>query len=119
MFAAPTFQGLPLYVLLPVGTVAMLSWLARRYRRTALLLTGLVLAQALAWTAIWLPRTPGQWLRVSGPAAADPGRYRSADPGSAEVIASQGVIGRFSGRVDMHALITPRLMPVASEGPGL
>jgi len=33
-FAEPIFQALPIYVLMPVGTVAVLSWVARRRRRT-------------------------------------------------------------------------------------
>ena len=30
VYAQPTFQALPIYVLLPVGTVAILAWLSRR-----------------------------------------------------------------------------------------
>ena len=115
LFAAPSFQGLPLYVLLPAGTVAVLSWLARRYRRTALVLAGLVLAQALAWTAIWLPRIPGQWLRVSAPAASTLAGVETRIPAGAEVIASQGVIGGFSGRADMYALIRSSTLAVHGE----
>ena len=92
-YAYPSFQWLPLYVLLPVGTVAVLGWLARRRRRMALLLAGLVVAQALAWAAVWVPQTPGRWLRVSGATAATLARIEARIPASAEVIASQGVMG--------------------------
>ena len=34
-FAQPSFQLLPVYVLIPLGTVAALGWLATRWRRTA------------------------------------------------------------------------------------
>ena len=60
LFSTPSFQYLPLYVLMPAGTVAALAWLAARHTRTAILLTGLILAQSLTWAAIWLPRLPLQ-----------------------------------------------------------
>ena len=104
LFAAPSFQGLPLYVLLPVGTVAMLSWLARR-------------SPADGPCAHRPPARagarPGRPYGCRGsrpvaarvrPAAATLARCRDPHPGSAEVIASQGVIGGFSGRADMYAL---------------
>ena len=112
LFSPPSFQYLPVYLLMPAGTVAVLGWLARRHRRTALVLTGLVLAQALAWTAVWLPRTPGQWLRVPAATAATLAAVQPDIPASAEVIASQGVMGRFSGRADVHALFGPGRLPV-------
>lgn len=112
LFAAPGFQGLPLYILLPVGTVAVLAWLAQRHRRTALVLAGLVTAEALGWAIVWLPRTPSQWLRVSAPTAATLARVSARIPGSAEVIASQGVMGRFAGRADIQALFGPSALPV-------
>jgi Predicted membrane protein (DUF2079) len=112
VFAAPGFQTLPLYVLLPVGTVAVLGWLAVRRRNAALLLTGLLVAQALVWTAVWAPRTPAQWLRVPAPAAATLARIESRIPASAEVVASQGVVGRFSGRTDVRAFVGAGPIPL-------
>ena len=106
-YAYPSFQTVPLYVLLPVGTVAVLGWLARRRRRMILLLTGLVVAQALAWAAVWVPQTPGRWLRVSGATAATLAGIEARIPASAEVIASQGVMGRFAGRAAVHGLFGP------------
>jgi hypothetical protein len=114
LFAAPLFQSLPIYVLVPVGTVAVLAWLAQRRRWTALLLAGLVAAQTLGWAAVWLPRTPGQWLRVSGPGAATLASIAARIPASAEVVASQGVSGRFSGRTDLRPLSGPGPIPVRS-----
>ena len=107
LFAIPSYQSLPLYVMLPVGTVAVLGWLARRHRRMALLLTSLVVAQSLAWAAVWLPQTPGRWLRVSSPTAATLARIEVRVPASAEVIASAGVMGRFAGRADVEGLFKP------------
>jgi hypothetical protein len=107
LFAAPSFQGLPIYVFLPVGTVAVLGWLMRRYRRAALLLSGLAVMQALAWTAAVGPQTSSHWLLVSSPAAATLADISARIPASAGVIASQGVVGRFSGRTEVEALYGP------------
>jgi hypothetical protein len=112
LFAAPGFQSLPLYVLMPVGTVAVLAALARRHRRIALLLTILVVAQAVGYAAVWLPRTPAQWLRVPATTAATLARVAARIPVSAEVIASQGVIGRFAGRADIQVIYGPGTEPL-------
>ena len=113
-FAEPLFQTLPVYVLLPVGSVAVLAWLAARHRRTALVLAGLLVVQALGWAAVWGPRTPLQWLRVSRPAAATLAAVQARIPAAAEVIASQGVVGRFSGRAQVHELAHTGSTPITS-----
>ena len=114
-FAEPIFQALPIYVLMPVGTVTVLSWLARRRRRTALLLAGLVAAQTLGWAAVWGPLTPSQWLKVPAPAAATLAAVAARIPASAEVIASQGVVGGFSGRSQLHEVTGPGPRPITSN----
>jgi hypothetical protein len=116
VFAEPLFQVLPVYILLPVGTVAVLARLAHRCRPVALVLAGLVVTQALGWAVVWAPRTPGQWLRVPPAAAATLAGIEGRIPASAEVIASQGVAGRFSGRADLRTL--PGLAPQIPVGPG-
>lgn len=112
LFAEPSFQNIPIYVLLPVGTVAVLCWLVRRHRGTALALAGVVAAQAVGWAAAWGPVAPGQWLRVPPAAAAMLTGVESRIPGSAEVIASQGVIGRFAARTRVYGLLGPGPVPV-------
>jgi Predicted membrane protein (DUF2079) len=112
LFAAPGFQSLPLYILMPVGTVAVLAAVARRHRRIALLLTALVVAQAVGYAAVWLPRSPAQWLRVPAATAATLARVAARIPVSAEVIASQGVIGRFAGRADIQVIYGPGSEPL-------
>ena len=115
IYAEPVFQDLPIYILLPVGTVAVLGWFARRNRRTAILLAGLVVTQALCWTAVWGPQTFSQWLRVSGPAAATLAGLTARIPASAEVIASQGVVGRFSGRRQLYDVRGPGPWPITGS----
>jgi hypothetical protein len=112
LFAQPSFQSLPLYILLPVGTVAVLTWVARRQTVVAVLLAGLVLAQAAAMTAKWGPRTKEQWLVVPPATAATLSSVLPRIPSSDEVIASPGVAGRFSGRRDMEALFQPGPIPL-------
>ena len=94
-FAQPLFQMLPVYLLVPVGTVAVLAWLARRYARVAAGLSVVLVAQALGWAAIWGPQVPVHWLRVSGPTAVTLARVRALIPESDEVVVSQGVLGPF------------------------
>jgi len=112
-FAEPLFQNLPIYIMLPVGTVGVLCWLAGRHRRIAVLLAGLIVAQCLGWAVVWDSRTSLQWLRVPGSAAATLTAIRSRIPASAEVIASQGVVGDFSGRAVVHALFGHSTIPVS------
>ena len=53
-----------------------------RHRRIALLLTALVVAQAVGYTAVWLPGTPAHWLRVPAPTAATLAGVASPHPGA-------------------------------------
>jgi hypothetical protein len=115
LFAAPSFQSLPLYVLVPVGTIAVLGRLASRHRRAALLLTGLIVAQALAWTAAWAPRIPGEWERVPAATAATLASIEARIPASAEVAVSQGVVGRFSGHSTVRPLYGPGKLAARGE----
>ncbi len=103
-FAAPTFQTLPVYVLMPVATVGVLGWLTRRHRRIGLFATVLLVAQAIGWSAVWAPQTSRQWLRVPATTAAALGAVEARIPASAAVFASQGVVGRFSSRYDVQSL---------------
>jgi hypothetical protein len=103
-FAEPLFQNVPLYVLMPVGTIAVLAWLLRHHRRAAFVLAGIAAAQAVGWAVVWGPQTPGEWVRVSGAEAATLASVQARIPASAAVVASQGVLGRFSGRTFAYPL---------------
>jgi len=117
IFSRPSFQSLPVYVLVPVGTVAVLGWLSLRHCRLASVLAGLLVVQALAWAAVWVPVTPGDWLRVPGSTAATLAEVEARIPASAEVIASSGVMGRFSEHAAIHGLFaaTSYRIPVAGD----
>lgn len=115
LFAEPLFQSLPIYVVMPAATVGVLAWIVARHRRLGLGMAVLIVAQALAWATIWAPRTPQQWLRVPAPAAAVLARVRARIPVSAEVFASQGIVGRFSSRAEIRPLPAPHDVPVHGE----
>lgn len=112
LFAQPSFQMLPLYMLLPVGTVVVLAWVARRQTFVALLLAGLVVAQATALTAEWGPKTKEHWLVVPSSTAATLSSVLPRIPSSDEVIVSPDVAGRFSGRRDIETLYEPGRVPL-------
>lgn len=114
-FQEPSFQNIPLYVFLPVGTVAVLAWLLRRHRRTAFALAAVVAAQAVGWAAVWGPQTPAMWLRVSNAEAATLASVAARIPASAEVVASQGVVGGFSERAVVWPLFGPGPIPLERD----
>ncbi len=104
-FARPLFQSVLLYVVVPLGTVLVLTRMHRRWPRLALGLGALLVANAVAWSVVWAPQIPVTWLRVSPAAAAVLAQADGAIPPSAEVVASQGVVGRFSDRVLVYAAL--------------
>lgn len=107
LFAQPTFQNVLLYVVVPLGTVLVLARMHRRWPRLALGLGALVVANAVAWSVVWAPQIPGTWLHVSPATTAVLAQADGAIPPSAEVVASQGVVGRFSDRVLVYAVLSP------------
>jgi hypothetical protein len=107
IFLQSGFQCLPAYAIGIVGTVLTLVALLthgdpRRHRRArrvvAAVCGALVLAQVIGLTVVMLPRNDTNWVRISGPQAAVLGRVLAATPPDAQVISSDGVMGRFSGR---------------------
>ena len=72
--------------------------------------------QTLGWAAVWGPVTASQWLRVPAASAATLTALAAEIPASAEVIASQGVVGRFSGRPELPELVHPGRLPVSGGG---
>lgn len=106
-FAQPLFQSALLYVIVPLGTVLVIVRLYERWPRVALVFAAVVVANAVTWSAIWGPAIPATWLRVPASAATVLARADSMIPKSAEVVASQGVAGRFSDRSLLRVLLAP------------
>jgi hypothetical protein len=57
-----------------------------------------VLVQVVVLAAIWIPRARTQFAVIDGPTAATLAQLQTKIPDGAEVVASQGVIGRFANR---------------------
>ena len=111
-FAEPLFQSVLLYVMVPLGTVLVLVRINGRWPRPALGLGAVAVANAIAWSVIWGPQIPTDWLRVPPKSATVLGRAEAMIPPTAEVIASQGVVGRFSGRSLIYGLATLSPIPI-------
>jgi len=96
-----------MFVLMPVGTVALIALLACWHPKFAGVLALVVAANALAGGAVWIPRTASHSLRVSPAAAHGMDSARDMIPSGAEVVASQGINGRFSGRRWNYVVMGP------------
>ncbi len=59
---------------------------------------------ALGWGVLWVPRVPGRWVQVSAATASTLDRVKQMIPGTSEVVASQGIIGRFADRRWLYRL---------------
>jgi hypothetical protein len=96
-----SFQNLAAVVFLIVGGVTFLTWIVRRTRFgpvLALVLGMAALAQVLVVSAHWIPQISPTMLQVDGTTAAQLSKVQRMIPGDAEVIVSQGVMGRFGDR---------------------
>ncbi len=98
ILSQPLFQQVALYVLVPLGTVHVLISVLRRYPRLGRIFAGLLVANALAWSVVWVPIIYHNWLIVPDQTAAVLSSIQKRIPPNAEVIASFGVSGRFSDR---------------------
>jgi hypothetical protein len=65
----------------------------------------LTVVQVVVVAVQWIPRIPTEFLEVDTVTAGQLGQVQSRIPGSAEVIASQGVIGRFGGRRSLYPFL--------------
>ncbi len=110
----PSFQWLPLYVLLPVGTVMVLMWLNRRLgQRIAHVIAAVLTVNAVGWAVVWLPLLIPSWMVVSPAAAASIRRINALVPANAAVVASQGISGDFAERAHVSMFFeTPARLPL-------
>jgi uncharacterized membrane protein len=107
-FSYPGFANLIVYPALAVGTTLLVAAVLRRRPRLGMWLGALVMLNILAWCVIWLPKTGTQYLTVDAPAAKAIRATAASIPESAEVIASQGFVGAFADRLDVHVFGGPR-----------
>lgn len=114
-------NSLPVILLVPLGTLTICLALAtsrRRWKRiVAFAVAGLAVVNVVGWSIIWSPRTSTQFVRIAPSAAATLERALSMIPANNEVIASQGVVGPFSFRQWVYALLInpPDRFPINSR----
>ncbi|MDA8068617.1 MAG: hypothetical protein M0T77_08410 [Actinomycetota bacterium] len=112
----PSFQGLPLYVFVPIGTIAALLWIRRRIGgRAAGVLAALLVVNAIGWAAIWLPNVLPTWIRVNATQAAAITQVEQMIPQRDGVVASQGISGDFGTHPYANVFsIAPVNLPVSA-----
>ena len=103
-----SFQSLVVVLFLAVGLVEVCTWLAGGGRLglavAGVAVTG-VLVVALGTSLFWIPKVRSI-STVSTSAASTLDRTLAATPADAEVVAANGVIGRFGGRQHVYPLLT-------------
>ncbi len=98
-YITPSFQSLPIYIFMPIGTVVAIGWLYRRLgRRLGQALMVLASLNVVGWGVLWIPEVVPTWLRVSAQEASVLKRVAGMIPEQDGVVASQGIAGDFGGR---------------------
>lgn len=105
VFSAIGFQYAAVWAPIVAGGVISARFLARRKwgRHVATVLVVASLLNTIGWAAVWLPKVDKTWVRVDAGAAHVLDEAEHMIPADAEVIASQGVIGRFAARDVVYA----------------
>ncbi|HUI04055.1 MAG TPA: DUF2079 domain-containing protein [Acidimicrobiales bacterium] len=110
---AASFQSWPAIPFVVVGSVMVVVWLVERRARARRLVTAALVGAGALGAPLFgsyalgnLPGLAHQWLAVDPPAAAALARAQALIPAGAEVIASQGVVGRFAERDALYAKLT-------------
>jgi hypothetical protein len=104
-FSVPSYQNFPAYPFVILGTVLVLGRLGahvRLARHAARPLALVVAGLAIGWAWVWLPLYPSTWLAVSPSGGRALAEVRSLIPANAEVVASNGVVGRLAGRAAIY-----------------
>jgi hypothetical protein len=102
VFYEPGFQNSPAYFFVPLGTTMFCALLIGSRslvkRRIGHLIMVTAVVNAIAWGIVWFPQSSYRWISISSAAAKQLYNTEKMIPEKQEVIASQGVLGIFSGR---------------------
>ena len=116
---AASFQSWPAIPFVLVGSVMVVVGLIERRARARRLASAALIGVAALSAPLFatyaygiIPGLGRQWLAVDPPAAAALSQALSRIPAGTEVIASQGVVGRFSQRDALYALTAHDTLPV-------
>jgi uncharacterized membrane protein len=100
--AQSSFQLLPVLLFVPVGSVLACCWLASwrpPWGKVAVAVVGVAaLVQVAVLSVLWIPQAPQKFLAVSPGAARVLDSVLARTPANAEVVSSNGFVGRFAGR---------------------
>jgi hypothetical protein len=118
-FAIVSFQGLPIFIFTTIGTIYFINkWYisgSRSRNVTAKIALLMVIIYALGWTVVWLPRTNYQWVSVSAVTANTLNEALNSIPQKDQVVASQGISGRFGNRRHLYTIIGDFQIVIRSE----
>ncbi len=112
----PSFQGIPVYIFVPVGTVAALIWLRRRVGpRFAAWFSAALVINVVGWAVVWIPKVVPNWLLVTSPEASALKHVQSMIPAGDGVVASQGIAGDLANHSFIKMFFgTPARLPIKS-----
>lgn len=119
---SPGFQWLPVYTFVGLGTIMVLTKLSstvvtRIGRRAVIALVVVLAANTIGWAAVWTPRLPAEYLRVSPAAASVLSKLDSIIPPNASVIVAQGVVGQFPSHPNLSILLGSETPLPTGTGP--
>ncbi len=125
VFSFPGFQGMPIGFFMVVGFVDTVVKLinGRSYKILAKFKTktvGIVsvltvfalLLTSIGWAVIWIPQVQNNWEKVSSASSATLNSVLAEVPSNDEVIASQGIVGRFATRKYVYPLRSLGCVPL-------
>ena len=107
VFSNPGYQSAPVFGFSAVGLVIIVAWAVRRWHvraRWAQVIAAVLALNCLVWAAVWIPQDKSDWLRISSTQAGVLSRALDRIPPQDEVVASQGIVGRFADRADVYDL---------------
>ena len=97
-----SFQVLPLLLFVPLGSVLVCCWLVARrepWGKALAVVAGLAaLVQVVVLSVLWIPQVPKEFLQVTPAGARVLNTVLARTPPGAEVVSSNGFVGRFAGR---------------------
>jgi len=95
-----SFQMLPVLLFVPVGSVALCCWLVGRHppwgKVAAAVLGAAAVVQVAILSVLWIPQVQQKFLSVSPAAARVLTSVLARTPADAEVVSSNGFVGRFA-----------------------
>jgi uncharacterized membrane protein len=112
--SGPTFQNIPAFIFIALGTAGFIAYLVRRRKTFVVGLTvcALVIANEVGWFAVWFPKTRTHWVETSTAAASVIWRAERVIPASDEVVMTNGVAGPFGDHAKLYEFYGPGPIPV-------